>query len=71
VVQQLPFTLRVITAPACGWNDLGTPRRVAATLRRLAARTDSAPEPAARVRHISPPACINLATQQARLALAG
>jgi len=71
VVQQLPFTLRVITAPACGWSDLGTPRRVAATLRRLAARTDSVPEPTARVRRISPPACINLATQQARLALAG
>jgi mannose-1-phosphate guanylyltransferase len=71
VVQQLPFTLRVITAPACGWNDLGTPRRVAATLRRLAARTTSAPEPTALVRHVSPPARINLATQQARLALAG
>jgi mannose-1-phosphate guanylyltransferase len=37
VVQHAPRTLRVITAPACGWNDLGTPRRVADTLRRLGA----------------------------------
>jgi mannose-1-phosphate guanylyltransferase len=27
--------LRVIRAPACGWSDLGTPARVAATLQRL------------------------------------
>jgi len=27
--------LRVIDVPACGWNDLGTPARVAATLRGL------------------------------------
>jgi len=38
VVQQLPCMLRVITAPACGWTDLGTPHRVADTLRRLTAR---------------------------------
>jgi len=37
VVQHAPQALRVITAPACGWNDLGTPRRVADTLRRLQA----------------------------------
>jgi mannose-1-phosphate guanylyltransferase len=71
VVQQLPFNLRVLTAPACGWNDLGTPRRVAATLRRLAARPAVSPEPTELMRRVAPPACINLATQQARLALAG
>jgi mannose-1-phosphate guanylyltransferase len=71
VVQQLPFMLRVITAPACGWNDLGTPRRVAATLRRLSARSAVATEPTELTRRVAPPACINLAAQQARLALAG
>jgi mannose-1-phosphate guanylyltransferase len=33
--------LRVIRAPACGWSDLGTPTRVAATLRRLPRRNPS------------------------------
>lgn len=28
--------LRVMQVPSCGWNDLGTPKRVAATLRRAA-----------------------------------
>lgn len=27
--------LRVVTVPPCGWSDLGTPKRVAETLRRL------------------------------------
>jgi mannose-1-phosphate guanylyltransferase len=72
VVQQLPFKLRVLTAPACGWNDLGTPRRVAATLRRLADRSRGVtPHPSLPVRRISPPALIDLATQHARLALVG
>jgi mannose-1-phosphate guanylyltransferase len=71
VVQQLPFALRVITAPACGWNDLGTPRRVAATLHRLSARMalTSARKDS---QHRAPSrACINLAAQHSRLALAG
>jgi mannose-1-phosphate guanylyltransferase len=70
VVQQLPFALRVITARACGWNDLGTPHRLAATLHRLSARRALAP-PAELLRRVSTPPCINLAAQQARLALAG
>jgi mannose-1-phosphate guanylyltransferase len=72
VVQQLPFALRVITASACGWNDLGTPRRVAATLRLLSERsTGVTPPPKVPLRRISPPGLIDLATQQARLALVG
>jgi mannose-1-phosphate guanylyltransferase len=71
VVQQAPQTLRVITAPACGWTDLGTPRRVADTLRRLG---DNAPrlrtEPST-IRHMPIPGLINLAAQHARVALAG
>jgi mannose-1-phosphate guanylyltransferase len=35
VMQDAERSLRVITAPACGWSDLGTPERVADTLRRL------------------------------------
>ena len=71
VVQQAPQTLRVITAPACGWTDLGTPRRVADTLRRLG---DNAPrlrtEPST-IPHMPIPGLINLAAQHARVALTG
>lgn len=34
-------TLRVQQVPACGWSDLGTPHRVAETLRRLPAASES------------------------------
>ena len=71
VVQQFPSRLRVITAPSCGWTDLGTPRRVAETVRRL---IEQAPTPAparCRVRPWSSHGLINLAAQHARFALAG
>ncbi|MFL6576698.1 MAG: sugar phosphate nucleotidyltransferase [Povalibacter sp.] len=32
VLQRCPEHLRVLRAPACGWSDLGTPRRVAQVL---------------------------------------
>lgn len=32
VLQQCPDALRVLTVPACGWSDLGTPRRLAGVL---------------------------------------
>lgn len=64
VMQGAEGKLRVVTAPACGWSDLGTPKRVAEALKRFepAPRRD-APVPM--------PAFINLAAQHARLALAG
>ena len=34
VLQRSPSLLRVLTAPACGWSDLGTPRRVGETVNR-------------------------------------
>src|SRR5882672_9910209 len=34
IVEGAEQRLRVLQAPACGWTDLGTPKRVAATLRR-------------------------------------
>jgi mannose-1-phosphate guanylyltransferase len=33
--------LRVVPVPACGWSDLGTPQRVAATLHRLERRPNA------------------------------
>jgi len=34
VLQRSPELLRVMIAPACGWSDLGTPRRVVQTVSR-------------------------------------
>lgn len=64
VVQGAEQSLRVIAAPACGWSDLGTPRRVAEVLRRFerVERRESA---------LAMPAFINLAAQHARLAMVG
>jgi hypothetical protein len=62
--------LRLKIAPACGWSDLGSPRRVADTLRRL---KEERREPLTRlpdeasVRPLG--AFINLAAQHARLGL--
>jgi mannose-1-phosphate guanylyltransferase len=50
--------VRVLQVPPCGWSDLGTPRRVGDTLRRLCRRTGSDDVPRS--------AYINLATQHAR-----
>jgi mannose-1-phosphate guanylyltransferase len=65
VMQGAESSLRVITAPACGWSDLGTPKRVAEALKRFepAPRRTTAP--------VEMPAFINLAAQHARLAMAG
>jgi mannose-1-phosphate guanylyltransferase len=51
--------LRVLSIPACGWSDLGTPRRVAQTLTRIDSRppTDCAAGGGAH---------LNLAEQQSR-----
>jgi mannose-1-phosphate guanylyltransferase len=54
--------LRVIDAPACGWNDLGTPARVAATLSGL---DDGACDDPETTRHLS------LAAQHAAFDRAG
>jgi len=34
VLQRSPSLLRVLAVPACGWSDLGTPRRVGLTVSR-------------------------------------
>jgi mannose-1-phosphate guanylyltransferase len=63
ILQGAEAQLRVVTAPACGWSDLGTPKRVAEALRRFE------PAPTRRV-SVAMPAFINLAAQHARLAMA-
>lgn len=50
VIEGAERSLRVLAVPACGWCDLGTPNRVAATLDRFPAESlgrASAPLPAA------------------------
>jgi mannose-1-phosphate guanylyltransferase len=71
VVQEATHLLRVIRAPACGWNDLGTPRRVAETLRRLGDHAVRHGPESGSVRHLPVGGLINLAAQHARMALAG
>lgn len=59
VLEVFSSSLRVMRVPACGWSDLGTPRRLAETLRRLESNE-------LRPRHVSSPnAPINLALQHA------
>jgi mannose-1-phosphate guanylyltransferase len=53
--------LRVLPVPACGWSDLGTPRRVSEALRRLSPNGTASQETAS---------ILNLAAQHARLQLA-
>lgn len=68
VVHGAEADLRVITAPACGWNDLGTPERVAATLQRLKReRLWRATSSEHILSHVAVPAVINLADQHAQL----
>jgi mannose-1-phosphate guanylyltransferase len=62
VLEVFSPALRLVRVPACGWSDLGTPKRVAETLRRLGShelnrrrRASSSREP------------INLAAQHAHL----
>lgn len=68
ITQGSEQSLSVVAAPPCGWSDLGTPKRVGETLRRLE-RTRSRTN--AHSRLISgvaqPSAFINLAAQHARL----
>ena len=40
ILEDKVASLCVLRVPPCGWNDLGTPRRVAATLRRRRLRTE-------------------------------
>jgi mannose-1-phosphate guanylyltransferase len=56
--------LRVVPAPACGWSDLGTPKRVGEALRRLGA------EELTRSASLASAGVLSLAAQHARLQIA-
>ena len=62
VLEVCSSSLRLVRVPACGWSDLGTPKRVAQTLRRLEPH-QIRPRPVS-----SPGAPINLAMEHAHLA---
>lgn len=66
VVRGAESELRVSTVPACGWTDLGTPGRLAQTLRRL--RIASAAWP--RASALPALACVDLAANFARCSAA-
>jgi len=60
--------LSVVAAPACGWSDLGTPKRVGETLRRLDRSSARAHSHAGLTSGFEQSAAfINLAAQHARL----
>jgi mannose-1-phosphate guanylyltransferase len=42
ILQRSPGLLRVMTVPACGWTDLGTPRRVVETVSRFPSKSGAA-----------------------------
>ena len=66
VVQGAESELRVSTVPACGWTDLGTPGRLAQTLRSLRIASDVWPRASA----LPPLACVDLAANFARCSAA-
>jgi mannose-1-phosphate guanylyltransferase len=68
IIQGAEGSLAVLTARACGWSDLGTPKRVAETLRRLEPGRANGRRRASRV---GGAAFMNLATQYSRVSLAG
>ncbi len=61
VLEVFCSSLRLVRVPACGWSDLGTPKRVGETLRRLK------PHEFRTRRASSPDGPLNLAKQHARL----
>jgi mannose-1-phosphate guanylyltransferase len=63
VLEGQEHVLRMLPVPQCGWSDLGTPKRVAETLRRIPQDIDTSP--------FSASAFLNLAAQHARLQIAG
>lgn len=42
ILQRSPELLRVMTVPACGWSDLGTPKRVVETVHRFRSESHAA-----------------------------
>jgi len=61
-------SLRVVHVPACGWSDLGTPRRVAETVRRMTGETAAHRRPRTQVNSTTH---INLAAMHAHFENSG
>jgi mannose-1-phosphate guanylyltransferase len=61
VLEGQEAVLRVVPVPDCGWTDLGTPQRVAATLQRLPEMQRALPRATT---------CLNLAIEYARFQFA-
>jgi mannose-1-phosphate guanylyltransferase len=51
ILQRQAAHLRVIRVPPCGWTDLGTPHRVASTVRDIALRSSRGSEPTTATPH--------------------
>jgi mannose-1-phosphate guanylyltransferase len=64
VLEGAEQSLRLLATPACGWTDLGTPKRVGEALRRLTREQRSSRSA------LGPAAYLNLAAQHARLQMA-
>jgi mannose-1-phosphate guanylyltransferase len=56
--------LRVVQVPSCGWSDLGTPKRVAATLQRVPAQRPTTLDN--NQKRAGDPMTVNLAAQHSR-----
>jgi mannose-1-phosphate guanylyltransferase len=56
ILQRSADSLRVLKVPACGWSDLGTPRRVIETVRRMKSQASAFASA-----HADPSAFLNLA----------
>ena len=65
IAQHTENRLTLLNVPSCGWSDLGTPKRVAETLKRSPV-TRIAPET-----HSKPSAYFSLAASHAQLLIAG
>ncbi len=61
IVKGHEASLQVLTVPPCGWSDLGTPKRVAETLRRIPHDDLPLYDPVNSIAHL------NLASQHARV----
>jgi mannose-1-phosphate guanylyltransferase len=61
VLERQASVLRVVPVPNCGWSDLGTPERVAETLRRIPSEWPEQSIPGESVPNM------NLADQNSRL----
>lgn len=66
ILQHSTDSLRVLRVPACGWSDLGTPRRVIETVRRIKSQASEFASS-----HADPSAFLNLAGRMPAMCATG